>query len=173
MANRRKTKDGQEPGTIIAQHPKSEKVYCSGVEEGIHWAEAAGFDATAAYSRFGYDDIQAQVWRDREVDGPATRWNLVFTSNFRPPVPYADGGLPEASFTTRKYEVTIFWMGWLDGVKEVAARYELEPLMAAANGDRVLVMDSPRPGECPVCWVERNLGVKVAIRDEEDQAMAK
>lgn len=151
---------------VISRVPRGHALYKSGVDEGLSWAASAKPREVAGYSALRHEDVVTQV--QARVDAPD--WlslSISFPSGFEPPAAY-DGGLPEASLDEDELAVRIFWMGWLDGVHEAEARKALAPLMAAIPARRVLVMDLPRPTECPICWIERNLGVKVVVKSDHE-----
>jgi len=147
------------------------QIYRRGVEAGVAWAEQAGPEAASRYATVEAADVDVAVWR-RETMPEGSGPIVSFSGGFQPPDDYDVEGLPDDSIEDTEAGTVLYWMGWLDGVHEVLARHELEPLLAPERR-RVLLMDHPRPGECPICWIERNLGVKVVIREDPEGGEAR
>jgi hypothetical protein len=164
--NSNRSKNGaNRAADVTALLPDGTRHWRSGVDEGLRWADTADPDKVNPYLELAETDVKVQLGLDGE-QGAVT----LFNGRFEPPNEYR-GATPEASGFASELEAWKYWTGWLAGVNEAAARKYLARLRAPTNQPRTLVMDSPRPGECPICWIERNLGVRVVIHgashDEE------
>ncbi|HVS05746.1 MAG TPA: hypothetical protein VHK65_06220 [Candidatus Dormibacteraeota bacterium] len=160
------------PEPLIEALPNGPETYRRGVETGINWAEGVAPQAAATYAPIKHADVVVALWRTESMLDQ-TESIVAFTGLFQPPGDYEDQGLPDGAIGETELETVLYWMAWLDGVQEVLARYELAQLLAPARGRRILAMDRPRSGECPVCWIERNLGVKVVICDQQEGGEAR
>ena len=154
---------------LTASVPGGLDLWKAGVNEGVRWASAA--DPSEVNRYVGLRELDIKI--DMElIDGPeAISVTVSFSGAFTPPSAYA-AEFPEASRVMSEPEAWLYWAGWLAGVKERSARIALAPLMAATSTVRTLEMDPPRHHECPICWIERNLGVRVVIREPGDSKEA-
>jgi hypothetical protein len=163
-----KARKGQPEGLteLIARVPSGHAVYKSGVDEGLRWAASAKPPEVGSYRVLRHEDVTTHI--EVEMLAPnQMSLSLSFPGRFEPPDEYREG-LPVASLREDELAVRLFWTGWLDGVHEVEARVALATLIAPRPAHGVLVMDAPGRAECPVCWIERNLGVRVVIKSDHE-----
>lgn len=166
---KRNKKDVRQADDLTASVPGGLDLWKAGVKEGERWASAADPNEVNRYIGLREPDIKIDM---ELIDGPeAISVTVSFSGAFTPPSAYA-AEYPEASRVMSEPEAWLYWAGWLAGVKERSARIALAPLMAATAPVRILEMDPPRHHECPICWIERNLGVRVVIREPDDSKEA-
>jgi hypothetical protein len=157
---KRSTKGIRRSDDLMGRVSGGPELWKAGVDEGLQWVTTADPDEVAGYLRLTETEVELSL---DLVDGPdAVSVTVSFGGSFTPPRGY-EADFPEAARVWSEPEAWLYWTGWLAGVKEAAARNELAPLIAAAT-ERVIVMDPPRHHECPICWIERNLGVRIVIR---------
>jgi hypothetical protein len=156
------------PSDLMAEVADGASIYARGVHEGVSWAGRKPRHDMALYSTRSHSDIEVRFTR-RTGMPPNVECYVTFIGSFQPPDDY-DERPPDGGIGDSEAETELFWMGWLDGVRETQARAELAPLFGHAPQPAVIVMDAPRPNECPICWIESNLGVRVVIRDTDGRA---
>lgn len=167
--SKRSRKKFRQADELTASVPGGLDLWKAGIEGGVRWASAADPSEVNRYIGLHEPDIKIDM---ELIDGPeAISVTVTFSGAFTPPSVYA-AEYPESSRVMSEPEAWLYWAGWLAGVTEQSARIALAPLMAATAPVRTLEMDPPRHHECPICWVERNLGVRIVIREPGDSKEA-